>query len=358
ERQLDDGRHLRPSVRDERRRSSDDSDVLSSAAAVWRTSQGRAASSRPLNVFESPWCFNPRQVNPARSSPMSKFFNRRGSRKVGFTLVELLVVIGIIALLISILLPALSKARQAAVRTTCLARMRELNNACRLYAVSNNDSLPPIWAGSDWPSVHFDRPAVISTTNYPENDCYLTKYLGKGDMSKRFICPALEANWNYSLTAGQSYRYNQLLGGDRGPSIETPMAGSSHYWTRPFKYSQVRGAGHVALWLDTDTVTSGFGNGGNAIWFRVDSSTVHPGVGNSYHWPNQQGNFELHANHSMAGGSYVGWGGFTYSVLAGYVNVAYMDGSVRPTPFRIDSYPVSYQGSDFLFVDPNHPTAK
>ena len=60
----------------------------------------------------------------------------------GFTLVELLVVIGIIAVLIAILLPALSKAREQANRTVCLSNMRELSMALRIYATQNKDQIP------------------------------------------------------------------------------------------------------------------------------------------------------------------------------------------------------------------------
>src|SRR5436853_4877866 len=67
---------------------------------------------------------------------------RKGRFARGFTLVELLVVIGIIALLVGVLLPALAKARESAQRTACLSNMRELGNALRLYSVTFHDVCP------------------------------------------------------------------------------------------------------------------------------------------------------------------------------------------------------------------------
>src|SRR5687768_589345 len=61
---------------------------------------------------------------------------------VGFTLVELLVVIGIIALLISMLLPALNKARLAANRVTCMARMQQVGMALQSYRTDNRQHQP------------------------------------------------------------------------------------------------------------------------------------------------------------------------------------------------------------------------
>lgn len=67
---------------------------------------------------------------------------KNGSR-VGFTLVELLVVIGIIALLISILLPTLGRARSAANAVKCLSNLRSIASLTQLYVNNNKGSLPP-----------------------------------------------------------------------------------------------------------------------------------------------------------------------------------------------------------------------
>ncbi len=67
-------------------------------------------------------------------------------KKRCFTLVELLVVIAIIALLVSILLPSLQKAREMAKRTLCMTNLAGSGKSVQLYLTGNDDKYPAIVA--------------------------------------------------------------------------------------------------------------------------------------------------------------------------------------------------------------------
>lgn len=110
----------------------------------------------------------------------------------GFTLVELLVVIGIISLLIAILLPALNKARAAGNRTACLSNIRQLGIAIQMYC-NDNGGYFPTCAFWDAPPAYGLYPDdwIHWQANRKLDDSAVAKYVGHGEQLKRVLrCPA------------------------------------------------------------------------------------------------------------------------------------------------------------------------
>ncbi len=100
----------------------------------------------------------------------------RREPKKGFTLIELLVVISIIAILVSILLPALAKARELANRAVCMANVRGIIQAMVTYSQGSGGVFPihaigpttnyfnaPLVTGTSAPSVAYTAPAMVQT---------------------------------------------------------------------------------------------------------------------------------------------------------------------------------------------------
>jgi len=144
-------------------------------------------------------------------------------RRRGFTLVELLVVIAVIAILAGILLPVLSQAKKKAQRTTCLSNLKQVGIAINSYADDHDDYLPgPVVAGA---RANYDQ------TSSQELIFHIASYLGLPEpgpqtvIARIFVCPGYEKNAPalVSLSGRKVYLLNDDM--DPDPAVRTPPFG-------------------------------------------------------------------------------------------------------------------------------------
>ncbi|NJL31843.1 MAG: prepilin-type N-terminal cleavage/methylation domain-containing protein [Phycisphaerales bacterium] len=150
----------------------------------------------------------------------------------GFTLVELLVVISIIAVLVALLLPALAKARDAARTGWCASQIRQIGLANNMFAEDNYGFYSPHFGfevppqGSGWSFVALSGGKFLANWNHLEQ---LKPYMNSeaystGRRAKTMVCPSMiirtdttAHHYSYPTTAGMSYTANWGLRRDRVP---------------------------------------------------------------------------------------------------------------------------------------------
>lgn len=183
-------------------------------------------------------------------------------KRKGFTLVELLVVIGIIAVLISVLLPALNRARASSNSVWCLNNLKQMGIAIRMYAQDNKDRLPiAYWDG--WSSPNLEGATDWGWLILP----YMKKgaggtYTGQdpGNIWRLFKDKdtITGTSTDPDPEKVQTYGVNQILFGfapgalqaDGYPLRNNGQPGSSDDGKRPWPISRIRGSSEMILIMD------------------------------------------------------------------------------------------------------------
>jgi prepilin-type N-terminal cleavage/methylation domain-containing protein/prepilin-type processing-associated H-X9-DG protein len=213
--------------------------------------------------------------------------------KRGFTLVELLVVIGIIAVLIGVLLPALGKARAQANLTVCMSNLRTIGQSIQAYTIAHKGTLPfGFWDGSAPGSNVFDSTKASEwsllllnffSSKYGTN---YTEHAAPGGEASRLRGVFKDTDTIEGVGIIHYSVHPRLMPNLDDPDWSKPGASLAQGpFLKPYRISKIRRASEIVLVMDGAQV---WNNGVNNSWtalatcYKLDKSSLYtsPNVAN------------------------------------------------------------------------------